>query len=303
MMLTHWKKIVAGLFLLVGCSLHAADSNHPGYFPTDSLHASWVFSGVVMDEAGDHYGYFFQMDREDKNFHVVSALFDGQNKSVILKEESSAVVDSPETYNWHVGGAFLRFNPMNDSWIFGIKTKDNKGFNFKVDMLKEQEHLPVTQNIRPGVNFLISQTGQLNGHIKINEDDEQFVTAKNAWFREVWLTNQDSKRQAFSGVLCYFNNGSGFYSVNMQESDAVRGSEAGWYDAKGIPTAISQFIHVNQVQEDGPWHIRIGSPNLHLILSEYLKQDSAIAGFIVEEKNPGFCLLSHNALKADQALI
>jgi len=275
----------------------AADVPEPNsYLPTDSLHASWVFSGVVTNESGDNYGYFFQMDRNENDFHVISALFDEQNKSVIVQEESNAVITESALNHWRIGRAFLRFNPINDSWIFGLKTKDKKGFNFKVDMLRKPENGSVAQNLRPGVDFLISQTSQLNGHVQTGDDHEQFVTAKNAWFRQVWLTKTQAKSHPFSGVLCRFDDGSGFYSVNMLEPDAMRGAEAGWFDAKGMSSVMSQFINVKQSPDDGPWHIRVGSPHIHLVLSDYIKNSSVVAGFIAKGNTPGFCMLSSNAI-------
>ena len=298
MILARLNKMVAVAVLLMSSSIYAVDGEEQhGYLPTSSLHASWVFSGVVMNETGDHYGYFFQMERREHEFHVLTALFDGQNNAIIVKEESSAVLSEPVPYNWHVGRAFLRFNPINDSWIFGVKNPDKKGFNFKVDMIKEPENRPVNQSLRPGVDFLISRTGQLNGHIQIDEHAEQFVTAKNAWFRQVWITNNQAMNQSYSGVLCGFNDWSGFYSVNTVEAVRASGAESGWFDAKGISTLMSQFIKVKQSPDDGPWHIHVLSPNMHLILSEYLQQDSAIAGFVAEGKTSGFCLLSKNAWK------
>ena len=258
----------------------------------DPIHANWLFSGVVENENGENFGYFFQMQRENEHFHTTIALFDGQTKAAILIDESDAIIHDITPYNWHVGRSFLRFNPINDSWIFGLKTKDKMGFNFKVDMLREAENIHVAQGLRPGVEFLVNQTGNLNGHIQVDKNSkEQFVTAKSAWFRQIWLTGNEDKKQQFSGVLCHFNNGSGFYSVNTNESDALRGAVAGWHDADGVSAAMSQFINVNQAPE-GPWHIRISSPNLHLVLNDFIKQNSMVAGFVSKGKEPGFCALS-----------
>ena len=238
------------------------------------------------------------MQRDNDQFHAIAALFDGQTKKLILLDESQASIHEPTPYNWHVGRAFLRFNPINNSWIFGLQNKDKKGFNFKVDMLNQAENIPVTQNLRQGVELLVSQTSHLNGHIQAGTDSkEQFVTAKSAWFRQVWLTGHQDKSHPFAGVLCRFSDGSGFYSANMIESDTRRGALAGWFDGQGISTAMSQFINVKQ-DPDGPWHIRVASPSLHLILSDFIKQDSVVAGFVEDGKSPGFCMLSKEVIGA-----
>ena len=236
------------------------------------------------------------MQRDGDEFHTIAALFDGQNKQPILLDESQAVISQPTPYNWHVGRAFLRFNPINDSWIFGLKTEDKKGFNFKVDMLKQDDTIPAALDLRPGVELLVNQTSHLNGHIQAGKDSkEEFVTSKNAWFRQVWLKENQEKSQPFRGVLCRFNDGSGFYSVNMLEADALRGAVAGWRNEEGISAVMSQFINVKQ-DVKGPWHIRVASPSLHLVLSDFIEKNSVIAGFVTEGKAPGFCMLSNGVL-------
>ena len=297
MMRLQLKKFIACVALLISSSLYAADVVEPiEPLPLDPIHANWAFSGVVTSESGENYGYFFQMQRDGDEFHTIAALFDGQNKQPILLDESQAVISQPTPYNWHVGRAFLRFNPINDSWIFGLKTEDKKGFNFKVDMLKQDDTIPAALDLRPGVELLVNQTSHLNGHIQAGKDSkEEFVTSKNAWFRQVWLKENQEKSQPFRGVLCRFNDGSGFYSVNMLEADALRGAVAGWRNEEGISAVMSQFINVKQ-DVKGPWHIRVASPSLHLVLSDFIEKNSVIAGFITEGKAPGFCMLSNGVL-------
>ena len=163
-------------------------------------------------------------------------------------------------------------------------------------MLTRSGTLPVVQNLRPGVQLLVNQTSHLNGHIQAGADSkEQFVTAKNAWFRQIWLAEHLDKSYPFTGVLCRFNDGSGFYSVNITESDTLRGTIAGWSDEQGLSTAISQFINVKQDSE-GHWNIRIASPRLHLVLSDFIKKNSVIAGFVAEEKTPTFCILTNEVI-------
>ena len=297
MIFVRLGKLFAGIAILTSSCMYAAEeSQQNSFLPTDSTHTNWVFSGVVTNENGENYGYFFQMQRDNDKFHAIAALVDGQSKKVILLDEGQAVIPDPMINNWHVGRAFLRFNPINNSWIFGLQNQDKKGFNFKVDMLNQSEKTPATLNLRQGVELLVSQTSHLNGHVQVgNDSKEQFVTAKSAWFRQVWLTEQQNKTHPFAGVLCRFNDGSGFYSANMIEPDAKRGALAGWFDVQGISAAMSQFINVKQ-DADGPYHIRIASPNVHLVLSDFIKQDSVVAGFVDEGKSPGFCMLSKDVI-------
>ena len=267
-----------------------------GFLPAESTHANWVFSGMVTNEGGEHYAYVFQMQRHENNFHAIAALFDAQTKALVLMDEGDAVIEDPERNNWHVGRSFLRFNAINDSWIFGLKAHDKKGFNFKVDMLNQPEHNPVAQGLRSGVDAIVSQTGQLNGPVQVgSEGGEQFVTAKSAWFRQIWLSNPQSQSHQLTSVLCRFNDGSGFYSMNMLEPDAVRGAVAGWFDAQGVSSTMSQFITVKEAA-DGAWHINVTSPHLDLTLSDAIKQRSVVAGFVTEKDNQGFCVLNDDAM-------
>ncbi len=308
MILFRLSKKLCICFAMLFCSvIYAAEVGtepveQTGFLPAESTHANWVFSGMVTNEGGEHYAYFFQMQRHGNDFHAISALFDAQTKALVLMDEGDATINDPERNNWHVGRSFLRFNAINDSWIFGLKTQDKKGFNFKVDMLNQPEHNPVVQGLRAGVEAIVSQTGQLNGHVHVaNESREQFVTAKSAWFRQIWLSNPQTQSHQLTSVLCRFDDGSGFYSMNMLEPDAVRGSVAGWFDAQGMPSAMSQFINVKEAQ-DGAWHIRITSPNLHLTLSDAIKQRSVVAGFVTEKDQQGFCVLNKDAMGEEKTV-
>ena len=286
------------LVYAMSCAVYAAEAvAQDGFLPTGASYAHWVFSGVATNAAGDRYGYFFELQRDADKLHATAALLDGDSKRVLLFDEGDAFVQDSTPYHWRVGRAFLRFNPINDSWIFGLKTKDKKGFNFKVEMLQQPERIPIAQDLRPGVALIVSQTNHLNGHLQVdNVGKEQFVTAKNAWFRQLWLSGSHIKNHLYTGVLCRFNDGSGFFSVNTSDKDAVRGAVAGWRDAEGSSVAMSQFITVKEEPKNGSWHIRMASPTLHLVLSDVIKQEAIVAGFVASDKTPGFCVLSKDML-------
>jgi hypothetical protein len=284
------------LCLLSGWVWSDAMDDQPLHFlPADVNQVHWIFSGVVANEQGEQYGYFFQMERDGNAFHSTAAVFDSQTKAVIFQDESRAVLDNPSTLRWQVGHAMLRFNPINDSWIFGVKTADKQGFNFKIDMLKQPDNHWIEEGLRPGMAVVVSQTNALNGHIRVeNGHDDQFVTAPHAWFRQMWTTIQEAPHPV-SGVLCHFDDGSGFYSVRVPEPDATQGALAGWFDPNGLPLAMSQFIRIKQLPE-GPWDIRVSSPNVHVVLSDYMTKNSVVAGFVTGADSPGFCLLSDDSL-------
>lgn len=286
------------LVLFSNVAYSEEELSQQGLFPIDASHVNWVFSGVVTNENNEEFAYFFQMQRDNDQFHVVTALFDIQNKRLLSFEEAAEKVAEPILNNWQVGRAFLRFNPINDSWVFGLKTKNKEGFNFKVDMLGRSEKTPAVQDLRPGVELIVTQTGHLNGHFQAGIDSkEQFVTTKKSWFRQVWLTEKQDKDHPFSGLLCRFNDGSGLYSVSMHEKDAISASVSGSCDEQGIPMLMSQFINVEEAQ-DGLWHIKIATPKKHWVLDDVIKQSSVVAGFVTEGNRQGFCMMTENVLHA-----
>lgn len=290
-----WFFIVCSL--LLGPTVHAVENVDPPekikFSPVNALQVMWVFSGIVSNESGDNYGYFFQLKREDKHFHATVALMDEASKKVLFHEESDAVIEELIPYDWHIGHSFLKFNTINDSWIFGVKLKNNLGFNFKVDMLKQFEKTPNFHHLRDGVTMLVSQTSELNGHILMGDpQEEQFVRADDAWFRQIWQDDKDIKVHSLTSILCQFNNGSRFYSVNLHEPDAQSGAIAGWYSPQGIRQPMSQFVQVSHAKDDA-WHIQSQSPRLDLVLSGAIQDNAVVAGFINGKENPGFCMLNN----------
>lgn len=270
--------------------------DRPIFAPSEAIHANWVFSGIVSNENGDNYNYLFQMERDENEFHATVALVDVENKQSRILEESRAHIDDPASYNWHVGHAFLRFNAINNSWIFGVSNENKKGFNFKVDMLNQPKRGPVSQNLHLGIEFMVLQTGQLNGHVLIGDaDKEQFVTAKSAWFRQIGVTKLQQAHHQLNGLLCRFNDGSGLYAMNLLESDVLHASMAGQFGPEGSPIPISQFIQIEKPPE-GDWHIQIAQPKLSLTLTDLIKQNTVVAGFITQKDKQGFCMISSDVL-------
>lgn len=284
------------IWLISGCIYADALKASSHFVPTSTAEAHWVFSGVVDGEEGEQYGYFFQMDRKNNRFHSRAALFDVETKAVLMQDDSEAEIADPSTNLWHVGHAFLRFNPITDSWFFGFKQANKAGFNFKVDMQKPSEVLPEPQNLRSGISVFVSQTNSLNGHINASDGQkEHFVTSRQAWFRQTSVTTPQVNTHAVKGVLCRFDDGSGFYSVNLPEEDALRGAIAGRFDAKGLAEPVSQFIHVD-VREDGKWGVYVPSSKQNVLVSAFMQQDAVIAGVAEEGNKAGFCFLSEDTL-------
>lgn len=277
----------------------ATVSANPTVVPSlDAFQANWVFSGRVATESGEFYNYYFEMQRDYNHLHAMAMLFDNQNHQVLLFEEGDAMIaHSNELANWQVGKTFLQFNPINDSWVFGVKTKKQKGFNFKVDFFGLDENAARKQDLRSGMELLVMQTGPLNGHLRTDGGSkEQFVMASSSWFKQIRTSKPQKSFDPLVGILCQFNDGSGFYAVNLLAADALQGAVAGWRDGRGASLPMSQFVTAKKNKE-GVWSIGVASPKVHLALESVLDKEGQnyqlIAG-LSKKMKPGFCTISKN---------
>ncbi|RAP38636.1 hypothetical protein B1207_01785 [Legionella quinlivanii] len=266
----------------------------------DALQANWTFTGIVVNENDERYQYYLEIQRNDKDLHAFATLINGTTREVVLYEESDGQVDVADKASLKAGRIFLHYYPINDSWIFGVKSKENKGFNFKVDMLGLAETSSAKQQkLQSGVELQISQTGHLNGHLQTGSGSkEEFVTASKAWFRQVWADSSEASKPLFMGVLCQFNDGSAFYSVNMKEPDAMKAAVAGWRNDQGEAVNMTQSVIVKE-EKQGSWQIQISSPKVKLSLEDMLFDKTVNHRIILGLTNgmrPGFCAISKNDL-------
>jgi len=285
--------VLFSIMLFLSFAVFAAEAGEKEQnIPTvEPLVGSWSFSGMVTNESGERFGYFFQIQRQGDDFHAKTALIDGQTNQLVFFYEGKEKIAQSTALDWHVGRSFIRFNPINDSWIFGVKVaEDKKGFNFKVDMLKQANNDNETLILRPGVVLQALQTSRLNGHIQL-DDKEQFVTGNKAWFGKLWFSNGQKKSHDIHTTFCRLSNDNGFYSANLKENDATGAAVAGWLDPAGNKVKMSQFISIKSL-EHGQCTVRVGLPKLHLKLLNTLHttdgDPNTIAGF--SKENPGgFC--------------
>lgn len=285
---------IVGIMAWMACELVCAEDlpDHKASTPLGDIYANWVFSGSVANETGDAYEFFFQVKRNEQKVHAIVSLIDVQSKAVIFMEDADTLLTAEDVDNWTMGNIFLRYNAINSSWVLGLNKGNQVGFNFKVDMLNQPDHDPVLQNLRQGVKMVVVQTGQVNGHVQLKEGEvSQFVTGKNAWFRQIVFAKAQTQPSELQGLLCRFDDGSGLYSMKMLESDAIRGTLSGLLNADGTSLAISQFIHVEHLN-DGPWHVRVPYPKLQFDLSNVLQHQSLVLGFMSQKDKQGFCVIS-----------
>ena len=298
------KRIWLGLFsltFLVSLHLFAAEIKEEQKVETSEPEVgSWTFSGTVTNESGDRYGYFFQLERQGSDFHAKTALIDAQNNKLLLFYEGDERIENATQLNWHVGRSFMRYNPINDSWVFGIKDEHKKGFNFKVDMLKGANRDHDSLALRPGIELQAVQTSQLNGHVQLGEEaKEQFVTANKAWFGKLWYSKDQKAPHDISTTFCRLSNDTGFFSANLKEADATRAAVTGWRDELGNKVKMSQFISIKSLS-DNQSVLSVALPKLSLKLSNTLinseKTKAAIAGF-TQSTPKSFCYVNEQSFK------
>lgn len=294
------RKIVSLLLALMcfftSFFVHAFDEDGlDAFMLPEPLQAYWVFSGLVNTESAESVGYFFQVKRKSEFFEVQAALVDGQTNQLLFYYHDMQIIQNPTQYKWKIGNAFLRYNPINASWVFGVKTRNKKGFDFKVDMLNQPIQRNEIQNLRPGLALLVHQTSRLNGHISPETSDkEQFVTANNAWFSKLWLTTLQKNAHAVNGGYCRFFDGSGFYTQTLKEADANRAAWASWRDATGQIVKMSQFVTI-AAQDDSAWKVNVMLPKMELLLTNALADKASAKGLVagIFKASPsGFCFFS-----------
>lgn len=266
------------------------------FMPTESAQSLWSFSGVIENESNNFYAYFFEMTRDGEYFHVTAALFDAETHALVFYEDETERLNNIEINNYAVGDAFLRFNPINERWVLGVKRKDKTGFNFKIDMQSPVEAGPQAQDLRRGLAMYAMQTSRVNGHIRQTKGREQFVTASNTWFLQLWLTALQDKKIPLQSLFCRFNDGSGFYTIKLQGKDAKRAALAAWLDNQGKSLKISQFVQIKSTSKDF-YTIDISSPKHHYLLQNDLKTEDKIELGFIRQGGQGFCARSQHVFE------
>lgn len=287
--------------VFIGCAVFASPSLDTEQPPPIHLPkvGSWIFSGVATNESGERFGYFFQMQRQGSDLHAKTALIDGQSNTLLLFYEGHETMDDLNALDWHVGPSFMRYNPINDSWIFGVKMADKQGFNFKVDMLKKENDTSDTLELKPGVELQALETTRLNGHIIGMDNKEQFVTGNKAWFARIRFNKAQKEGRAISTTFCRLNNDNGFYAATLKESLNTQTAIASWRDPAGAKLKMSKVISLKPLAND-ECLLHVGSPKLDMKLYNTLKNEDktshALAGF--SSKMPlGFCFMEEQSFQ------
>lgn len=285
------------------------------------LKKEWVFTGVATNENGENFSYYFQIQDNVsfRSFFII--LVNNQTKEVLLFDKGSSPIDEEEKQpqnhsgdveedlqdlvsnnkiSWHIGKAFLKFDPITNSWVFGVSQASFPNFNFKVDLLSQIEHKDKMQTDLQNVKVNIVKTGELNGHLQISKEQEFFVRAKSSWFGQT-LVEKELTNPLIT-CFCQFDDGNSFYAIQLKTKESLQGPLAGWYNSDVLSLPISQFINLTAVKNNC-WILDLNTPKYKLLVENLLAnkyektlEDSKdnkkllIAGFT--NKKPGFCTIS-----------
>jgi len=270
----------------------------PDPSPSSNIRAEWLFAGTVSNEKGDNYGYFFQIKSNAGTLHATALIVDAASQAVVFAEEGDSLALSQEADHWEVARAFLHFNPINESWIFGFKpTKDNAGFNFRVETLTPHASLQEAYHLSPTLTLTINQTGRLNGHMPFDTTSkEQFITGRTGWY---WHLEEQSVSSAYPplvGALCQLGDGGGLYAIHVTTNGVENASFAGQFDSQGHTVPVSQFVSILK-NKAGLWRIQALVPKLALQFMPVLSTQNPRVGFSVAEteKDPAFCVVNATA--------
>ncbi len=252
------------VFILLSlCSLFCLAETNP--LPVINPWQQWTFSGVADDEEGNAYYYYFNYQQRGMHRLVDVYVLSNQLKPLIHYQKfSEKPLKRPQKPNvWYLGRTFFRFNPITQSWVFGIKTKGDIGFDFKVDVRPKNGDMGERQLISDGLSVEMNQFQQLNGHLFFSSNKEdKFVSAKRGWLRYIEGNQTPDKLMT---LLCNQEDGAGLYSLQYQSSQANKAAIVGWRNAKGGRENVSQFIKLMS-QPDNQWKLIIASPKTNWIL-------------------------------------
>ena len=288
--------------------------------PILKLQKNWIFTGIINNENGENYSYYFKMQFDNFSKSFVITILNNQTREILLFEKNSIPIIAETKQEQsiipnemqgaqsteenkiirRVGKGFLHFDRVTNSWIFGIDPNFYPNFNFKVDLLSQTAK---QQALRPGLNIVVAKTGELNGHLQLaKETPEFFISAKSTWFEQI--TIEKALSNPLLTCFCQFDDGNSFYAIQLKDIEALQGTLAGWYNSQALPTAVSQFISLTATKNNF-WRINLSMPKVNLLLENKLRnkfdsevgQEKAkkfiIAGFINKIK-PGFCTISND---------
>lgn len=286
-----WLNLALRIFMLMGlCNFMFAASLETQLQSQKDL--NWVFSGMLTSENDDHYGYYFEVQRHDEQVYILSALIHLEDQALVFVEESEAKLSEQDSLNWQIGHSYFGLNQTTHRLSLGVSTAQEKGFGFRIDALNEEKADVKPQSLRNGLALNVFELGRIAGHIYLGSGKEEFVTAKQSWFRQINTNKlaQGNKSHDLTNVLCQFEDGSSFYAIHLPEHDALSGFIAAGKDAKGQNVKMSQFVKITELPHE--WDLAISLPAKHVHFADLLEKHHKIgdiAAGVVDGERFGFC--------------
>lgn len=258
-------------------------------------HESWYMSGFVENEQAQRFAYYFVVHRINEQFSYFTQIISMQTGKEIYKSSDKAELSlaTRQGINLKIGDGFFRYNNINDSWIFGVDSRD--GFNLRV------ESRPMTSqsiNHLNQVSFYNLQSKRVNGQLS-KDNKAQFVTASNAWISHQWRDPKPQKHLQVERLLCRFLDEQGVMMVRAHQGGEVVFSLADLLDHYGESHPVSQFSLITQTTPS-KWQVKLVSPKKKFeiqtqkpfSMSENNDSTDYYLGLVVDaDQNAGSCMI------------
>lgn len=297
-----FRILLSGFLLCLSTISDANDLTVASHAPPEEVNslilgaspkADWFFSGRVHNENNIDYDYFFKIQQHDHTVDLQAALISVTQPKILLFEQASTTLTAPHQTKWQAGKLFLNYNVINNRWVLGAHNAQGVNFNFKIDMFAQKPvEFSKKMNFKSGVHVIMNKTGQLNGHIKLGQNKEEFVSQNSTWVSHIWL-NESQKAIPLSLLLCDFDDEQGFFTMKSMDKK-IPHTFSYWRDAQGKSVPISQFLNINR--KDNALMIQSVSPKMRLHVDNLLPKlstdtnQSVLMGRVNGYKSPGFCV-------------
>ncbi|MCC5791594.1 MAG: hypothetical protein JJT82_03165 [Legionellaceae bacterium] len=295
-------------FLLSSLAMAAPDEGRDGSEKQTAVFQSWTFVGKARNEADELYYYYFQLQQQGQWTTVQALLLKDRSPSYLHYYHSEETTQAQHEHSFRVGKTFMRFNPISNSWIFGLKTSEEQSFNFRVELLQQSDMTQKKKSLAKDIDLIMLAPKQMNGHVRFDDHKkEEFVTARENWYRHIRREGQSNTNPLIEGVFCFFDDQSRLYALSVPLERAQSASEVVWLNAKGAPINVSQFIQLKERGEDS-LILSLAVPARRFTLSHLLtgseNQPDLKAGFIERKnKRAGFCFIDTVGLTPQPGVI
>ncbi len=247
---------------------------------------SWYITGMVQSE--------------DKHFINTVTVMDMKSNQLVFEDRNEETIDlkGRQGIHFRVGSAFLRYNNINHSWVFGVDKP--QGFNLRLEALKPG---PYPVNHLNKYSFYSIQSMRVNGELAVG-GKSQFVVAKNAWLTHEWGQKLQT-HTLLQRLLCRLDDGRGLMVFRAYDKQNVSYDLATLLEATGQSKPVSQFSLISQASPK-LWQVSLIAPKMSFQIKTTMPQKInrrnellyLYPGVIYEEgdASKGYCLISRDTI-------